>query len=188
MNEYLHVDTLLKKSARLIERNSSIPLLVLLVLLSLLFPAVLFPSHGIGRIKPLDLHFSYSPDRVYEHLTMLGPDGRTAYTGWALTSDLAFPVIYSLTLSVALMLVLRELSLPASRLRYRSLLPFLTVILDWCENLSLVWATYVFPERVDSIASLASSFTSLKWILIVSTVLILSVAVSFWTVVGLRGR
>lgn len=163
-------------------------LLVLLILLSLLFPAVLFPLHGVGRIKPLDLYYSYSPDQVYEYFAMLGADGRTAYIGWALTSDLAFPVIYSLTLSVSLMLVLRKLSLPVSRIRYLSLLPFLTVILDWCENLSLAWVAHSFPERADSIANFANAFTSLKWVTIVLTLVGLSVATSFRAISALRGR
>lgn len=161
---------------------------MLLTLLSVLFPAVLFPAHGVGDIKLLDLHFSYSPDQVYEHLAALGVEGRSAHTGMALISDLAFPVIYSLALSVMLMLVLCQLFPPASRFRYLCIFPFLIVISDWCENLSLAWVTRTFPERADPIVNLASSLTSLKWSLIVLTLLMLLAAVTFWAVSDIRGR
>ena len=160
-----------------LERTASIPVLALLVLLSILFPAVLFPTLGTGDIKPLDLYFSYSPDQAYEYLAALGAEGRSAYTRMLLTSDLAFPVIYSMALSVALMLVLRKPFPPANM--YLCLFPFMIVIADWFENLSIVMVTRKFPERADAIASYASSFTSLKWTLIVLTLLILLTSVAF---------
>lgn len=149
---------------------------------------MLFPAHGIGGFKLLDLHIHYSPDQVYEHLAMLGVEGRTAYIGWALTSDLAFAVIYALALSVVLILILRELFPPVSRFRHLSLLPFLTVFTDWGENLSLAWVTHVFPARVDAVVFFASFLTSLKWIFIALTVLTLLAMVSLWAVSGLRRR
>lgn len=179
---------MLQQSARFIECISSIPLLLALTLVSILFPAILFPVYGIGDIKLLDLHFSYSPDQVYEHLTALGEEGRSAYTRMALTSDLAFPVIYSLALSVALMLVLQKLFPPASRFRYLCLFPFLIIIIDWCENLSLAFVTCSFPETVDWVVNSASFFTSLKWTLVVLTVLMLLTAVTIRIVSGIRGR
>jgi hypothetical protein len=177
MKQRFSEQPLIQQPAWFIERTASIPVLVLLVLLSVLFPAVLFPAHGIGDIKPLDLHFSYSPEQVYEHLAALGAQGRDAYMRMLLTSDMAFPVIYSMTLSVALMLVLRR-PFPLANVQL-CLFPFMIVIADWFENLSLVMVTRKFPERADVIASYASSFTSLKWTLIVLTVIILLTSVAF---------
>ena len=169
-----------------IERIASVPALALFILLSLLFPAVVFPVHGISDIKPLDLYFSYTPDQVYEHLAALGANGRDAYTRMLLTSDLVFPVIYSMALSIALMLVLRKLLPLAST--YLCLFPFLIVIADWFENLSLVMVVREFPERADVIAGYAGSFTSLKWALIVLTALILLTSVVFWVAKCIRNR
>ena len=163
-------------------------MLVVLTLVSVLFPVVLFPLHGIGDIKLLDLYFSYNADQVYNHLAALGAEGRSSYARMALTSDLAFPVSYSLTLSIALMLVLRKLFPSVSRFRYLCLFPFLIVIIDWCENLSLAFVTRAFPVRTDAIISSASFFTSLKWSLVVLTVLLLLATAAFWAVVVVRNR
>ena len=178
--------SLLQQASRFIEHIASVPALALLVLLSVLFPVALFPVHGIGDIKPLDLHFSYSPDLLYEHLVALGAKGRDAYTRMLLTSDLVFPVIYSMALSIALMLFLRKL-LPRAN-TYLCLLPFMIVIADWLENLSLVLNIHEFPERADVLASYASAFTSLKWVLIVLTVLILLTFVAFGVARYIRDR
>ena len=108
---------MLQQLVQLIERISSIPILVALTLVSILFPAVLFPLHKIGDSKLLDLHFSYSSVQVYEHLAALGEEGRNVYICMALTSDLVFPICYSLAVSVALIMVLKNLFLPACRFR-----------------------------------------------------------------------
>ena len=177
---------LIQYADRFIERIASVPALALFIFLSLLFPAVVFPVHGISDITPLDLHFSYSPDQVYEHLAALGANGRDAYTRMLLTSDLVFPVIYSMALSIALMLVLRKLLPLAST--YLCLFPFMIVISDWFENLNLVFVVRKFPERADVIAGYASSFTSLKWGLVVLTALILLISVAFRVARNIRNR
>lgn len=176
--------SLLRQPTRFVERIASVPVLVVLIVISVLFPTVLFPLHGIGDIKPLDLHFTYSPYQAYEHLAALGAEGRGAYTVWALTTDLAFAVVYSMSLSSALMLALRKV-LPSTG-RYIGLFPFLIVIADWFENLSLAMVTRAFPERVDALALFASFATSLKWTLILVTILMLLAAVLYLAAKGTR--
>ena len=167
---------LIRRLHRLVETIASGRVLAVLTVLAVLFPVVVFPAHGIGELRPLDLYFFYRPDQAYEFLAALGADGRRAYVGMLLTSDMAFPVIYSLALSVLLMLVLRKVYPPASRLRSLCLFPFLAAIADGCENLGLAAATAAFPGRLDAMVRFAAFFTSLKWMLVAFTVLILLLA------------
>jgi hypothetical protein len=166
-----------QQTVRFIGRIANLPVLALLTLLSILFPAVLFPLHGLNDIKPLDLYFSYSPDQVYTSLATLGAQGRENYTRMLLTSDMAFPVIYTMALSTALLLVLRKLLPPAGA--SLCLFPFMIVIADWFENLSLVMIMRKFPEQSDTIVALASTFTSMKWVLVILTVFILLAAMAY---------
>ncbi len=155
--------SLLKVPDKLVAQLVSLRALVLLALLSALFPLVIFPAAGIGDRVPLDLHLYYSPDQVREHLDTLGAEGRAAYLAMATGTDLLFPVVYALALSVALALCLRRLLAPDSRLRHLRLLPLLIVIADWGENLNLAVVLRAYPERSDTYAATASLFTSLKW-------------------------
>ena len=164
---------LLRKLTEMIDRIATVRVLVILTLLSALFPAVLFPAAGIGDHKPLDLYLSYSPDQAYDYLRGLGENGRIAYARMALTTDLLFPVVYSLTLTVALAIAVRRVLPPYSRLQDLRFLPFLIVLADWCENLSLAVVIHAFPDRLDAIATAASAFTSLKWALLILAVITL---------------
>jgi hypothetical protein len=53
------------------------------------------------------------------------------------------------------------------------------VIADWFENLSLVMIMRKFPEQSDTIVALASTFTSIKWVLVILTVFILLAAMAY---------
>jgi hypothetical protein len=109
--------SLLQKLTGMIDRIATVRVLVVLTLLVALFPAVLFPAAGIGDDTPLDLYFSYTPDQVYEYLGRLGANGRIAYAKMELTTDLLFPVVYSLALTVALVMVARRVLPADSRLQ-----------------------------------------------------------------------
>jgi len=159
----------------IIERIATVRMLVLLVLLAALFPAVLFPAAGIGEGRPLDLYFSYSPDQVYRYLDGLGPKGRMAYTRMELTTDLLFPVVYSLALMVALVIVARRICPATSWLQQLRFFPMLIVIADWGENLSLARVIHAYPDQPDALVTTASLFTSLKWVSLALAVIALVV-------------
>ena len=137
----------------MIDRIASVPVLALLILLSTLFPAVIFPVAGIGENTPLDLYLFYSSDQVYDYLSGLGDKGRIAYARMESTSDLLFPVVYSLALTVALVLSARNILPSDSRLWHLRFFPLLIILADWCENLCLIVEIQAFPNRHDVIAS-----------------------------------
>jgi hypothetical protein len=147
----------------MIDHIATIHVLVLLILLSMLFPTVFFPAAGIGDDAPLDLYLSYSPGQAYEYLGGLGAKGRIAYAKMELTTDLLFPVVYSMALIVALAMSTQRIFPPDSRLQYLRFFPLLIVIADWGENLSLAVMIYTFPDQLEVLATAASLFTSLKW-------------------------
>lgn len=179
---------MLQKLTGLIERIATIRLLLLLMLLSILFPVFIFPAAGIGGDTPLDLYMSYSPGQVYEYLGGLGASGRSAYAKMELTTDLLFPVVYSLALTVALVMAARRLLPPDSRLRYVYLFPWLIMIADWCENLSLVAVIHAYPDQLDTVVMAASLFTSVKWGFLALTVIMLLVAGAMLVAMRFRSR
>jgi hypothetical protein len=172
----------------MINRIASVRVLVLLTLLAILFPAAIFPAAGIGDITPLDLYLSYSPDQVYKYLGELGAKGRIAYARMELTTDLLFPVVYSLALTVALTMGTRRILSSDNRLQHLHFLPLLIVISDWCENLSLAVVIDAFPDRLDAIATAASLFTSAKWTFLILVVITLVTVVALAVTKQFRER
>ena len=174
MNEASSVNSLVGRFAQFVDRHAGVPVLLVLLFLSALFPVLVFPAHGIGDMVPLDLYFSYTPEQVHEHLSALGAQGRRAYAGMLLISDMVFPLVYAGALSVALVLVLCRKLAPGHR--RLCLFPFLVVIADWCENLCLATAVRAYPDSVDTVVRIASISTSLKWALLAVTLLMLLAA------------
>ena len=179
---------MLKQLVGLIERIATVRMLLILTLISILFPAVLFPAAGIGTDRPLDLYFSYSPDQVYDYLDGLGEKGRSAYAKMELTTDLLFPVVYSLALTVALVMAARRVLPADSRLQYLRFFPFLIVIADWFENLGLAAVIHAYPDQRDTIVIAASLFTSLKWVFLTLTVMMLLVVGTLTVAMRFRSR
>ena len=179
---------MLKRLAGFFGRFATVRVLLVLTLLSALFPVVLFPVAGIGDDRPLDLYFSYSPDQVYDYLDRLGAKGRGAYARMELTTDLLFPVVYSLALTVALLMAARRVLPADSRLRYLCCFPLLIIIADWCENLSLAVVIHAFPDRLNAVVTAASLFTSLKWVFLTLTVMTLSAAGVLAVVMQIRNK
>lgn len=163
--------SLLEQAAVLVSRFAGVPALLVLAVLAALFPLVLFPAWGTGDFVPLDLHFSYRPEQVYEYLAGLGAEGRRSYRGMLLFPDMVFPVVYAAALSVLLVLVLCRYLSPSRG--YLCLFPFLIVIADWGENLFLAVVLAAYPEPLDGVIRIASLFTSLKWVLVALTLLVL---------------
>ena len=174
MTEASSVNSLVGRFAQFVDRHACVPVLLVLLFLSALFPVIVFPAHGIGDMVPLDLYFSYDPDQVHSHLSALGEQGRRAYAGMLLISDMVFPLFYTSALSVALVLGLRSKLAPGHR--RLCLFPFLVVIADWCENLCLATAVRAYPDSVDTVVRIASISTSLKWALLAVTLLMLLAA------------
>lgn len=177
----------LNKSFRFLEHITSLPAVLVLAFVSVLFPLLLFPMYGPGNMELLDLHFSYNSELAYRYLEEIGEKGRNTYLSFALSCDLIFPVFYSLTLSMALLLIVRRLPQTNCIFRYICLFPSFIVVADWFENLNLACVIHAFPKRLDSIAGFASFFTSLKWLLIILTVIMLSVLLVYSIAIGSRG-
>lgn len=119
---------------------------------------------------PLDLQFSYSPEKAYQLLANFSPDELKKYMLVELTVDVAYPVVYALLLSFLIFKLSQKTAL--------AMLPIIVLFLDYLENIGIVTMIHYYPQKLTSIANVTSLFTSLKWsLVVVSIVLILVLAV-----------
>jgi hypothetical protein len=102
---------------------------------------------GLGILDMLPLP---DPERAHRALELLGADGRRQYATLLLTFDIAFP----LTLALFFRALLGE------RLRW---LPWVTLALDYAENLVCGVLLATFPHESAAVASLAGIITALKF-------------------------
>ena len=145
---------------------SSWKLTIVLALIYILFPVFLLPwsmQEGPSSLGPLDLQFRYTPTIAYEHLDSFGPEGRAAYFRTSLIVDTAYPVTYC-----ALFMVLTTQLLKAGNWAVRpfiwlNALPLVVFAFDLAENASILSLLLAYPERMERVARLAGTFTTLKW-------------------------
>ena len=120
-----------------------------------------------------DTSFYYSSQRLYDMADGYGLEGRQAYINARFTFDLIWPIVYALFLSLSIGWTVKGLQLKADRWQRLNIVPILGLVFDYLENIfaSIVMARY--PARTIFISSLSGLFTSLKWIFIGASFVIL---------------
>ena len=103
-----------------------------------------------GGLGILDLLPLPDPERAHRALALLGAEGRHEYAVLLLTFDIAFPLTLALFFRAWL----------SGRLRF---LPWVTLGLDYAENVACGILLSTFPHESAAVASLAGVLTALKF-------------------------
>ena len=151
-----------------LEKHSTPKTIVGLVMAILPFNAILFPwvnsrLEEISGYRLMDGLFWYLPQDVFTRLAAYQSSGRTLYLVNDWTMDLIYPLVYSLLFAFLLTMVLRSAFPPGSPLQRMQLLPFMMMIFDYLENLSISLLLVQYPTQSFLLARIASIFTTLKW-------------------------
>jgi hypothetical protein len=148
------------------------------------FPgSIRYLMDATGGRKILDMQASGSADETYARLEAFGELGRELYLRAILTVDLVFPV----SVFVFLLLLARFVSEQA-RLRglfkgALQLLPVAYVLLDFCENVSVLLMLVHYPERLEFLAGTVGYLTRGKRVAMMAAMLL---PIALWLVTKLR--
>ena len=142
--------------------KSQITIFILLNICGLIF--FLLPHNIFSNM--LDLELFYNKENVVENFSTMGPDGRSVYVLSSLLIDTVYPILYL------------SLFLGAYFKLFRSskailFVPVIAFSFDILENLQITRLNLNFPNINETHVYLASMTTSLKWIAIAITVLVL---------------
>lgn len=130
--------------------------LVFLTLLFFLFNVLL--NYFLPSEYALDLKFAYSVDQAYQSLGNLSLSERNTYKFGIIALDFPYMLVYGL-LSIGLLRILWKSSKVA-------ILPLGIFLMDFFENILIIGILIDFPERHQVFATLASIFTTSKWMLV----------------------
>lgn len=128
------------------------------ILTCLLFLFLFLLSSLLPADKVLDLRFAYSVQEAYEIIGMLDLETRKIYRFgiWAL--DLPYMFIYGLLFSGLLYKIWNTPKV--------LVLPLGIVLMDFFENLMVLRILKIYPLENHLLATLASLFTTSKWLLV----------------------
>ena len=149
-------------------RIASWKTLLLAVILYVPFPAYILKTLEANMnvlagqaLGPIDLLFGYDPAKIQQMVAAYGAEGRAIYAQGELTADLAYPLIYTFLFCLILSLLFR--SRPYAPFQLVNIMPVGILLFDLLENCCIVYLLKTYPTASDTVASLCSIFTNLKW-------------------------
>ena len=137
--------------------------------LMLLFGMVIVPTIGSklearsGGSGPIDLLFSYTPEKAYSMIASYGDEGRTLYRTFAMTGDIIYPVVYSILFSLLISWLFQRGFASNSKMQMLNVIPLGAWLFDWLENINIVMMLSLYPSPATTVAKLASICTTIKW-------------------------
>lgn len=170
-------------------RTARVPILLVLLLLYALFPAYILPN-AEQRINQLagqqvgiiDLLPYYQSDVIWQMLDKYGQAARQQYAYIEVTTDIAYPIVYTALFVVILSLLYRNR--PYRPFATANLLPLGIFGFDIAENICIVTLLNDYPAVSYTWAVATGIFTSGKWLFFALAIL----AVLYGILRGLYGK
>ena len=157
----------MEKIINIVNRISSLPVLVLALMLFVSFILYVLPDYKaesakfMGDAGTLDLKFFSTPDTIYQIAEAYGEVGRKKYILSKFTIDAAWPFVFTL-----LYLVFINLSLGyvyGTKGAKLSVFALATLGFDYIENILAAVVMSVYPSTFDFLTWVLSFTTCLKW-------------------------
>lgn len=149
--------------------------IIFMVFLILVLPQMdEYSAKVIGDFGSPDTSLIYSGADLYDMAESYGESGRAAYIKLRWTFDLVWPFVYTLFF-VLWTLKLLEYVPRTSWTKHLVIVPLVAMFLDFMENLGATIVMARYPLASGLIASITPLMTSLKWLAISASSLILIV-------------
>jgi hypothetical protein len=141
-------------------------------------------SSALGIESSPDTSWFYTSDELYDIANQYGEAGRRFYIEQRFTFDLIWPLVYGLflTLSVAFF----GQSSTKAWIKKLYLLPLIAVGLDYIENIFTATVMYRYPKETFLMADIAGYITSLKWITLMISFMLLMWIVTIYVVTRMK--
>jgi len=106
----------------------------------------------------IDLTFGFDPHKTLQMVQDYGDSARAYYARIEMTTDVAYPIIYTLLFGIILSLLYRNTSY-----NWLNTVPFVCLLFDLLENVNIVILLSTFPQQSSVVAILCEIFKLLKW-------------------------
>lgn len=156
------------------------------VVIFMAFTALVLPAQSAksevysGDVGSPDQSFFYTKYDLYAMADAYGPAGRAAYIRARFTFDVLWPVVYTVFLAATITWVYGKAVTPQSRWRYANLSPILGALFDYLENCAAALVMARYPAQTPVVDMLAPVFTSVKWVFVNGSFVLLLVGFGLW--------
>ena len=134
--------------------------IVYVIMLTITIPKVMGFS---GSMKILDMMPSgYTPEYVTSLFITLGEKGRFVYLHYQLPVDMVYPLLFGVSSCLILAYFLNKLGKLDSPLYYICLIPLLSGLFDYGENIGIITMLNTFPNNSLFVTQITNLFSILK--------------------------
>lgn len=142
--------------------------LILFILTNLVYIFMLFVTipkvtQFADGLKLLDLMpAGYDLEYVNKLFTTLGEQGRYAYLYYQIPVDMLYPGLYAVSYCLLFTYLLKKINRHVSRFFYFSILPLISGISDYIENIGIITMLKQYPNYSEETVAITNTFSVLK--------------------------
>lgn len=144
-----------------------------------------YSNEMIGDYDSPDSSFTYSSQDLYNMAKDYGESGRKEYIKLRWTFDVVWPIAYTLFLA-AWILKLTEYTPVNKFSKYIVTLPIVAMGFDYLENIGATIVMWRYPLTSGVIASLTPIMTTIKWIILSGSFIVLILLINLIIFTRLR--
>jgi hypothetical protein len=134
-----------------------------LVYLFMLFVTIPKVTQFADGLKLLDLMpTGYDLEYVNNLFSTLGEQGRYAYLYYQLPVDMLYPGLYAVSYCLLFIYFLKKINRYVARFFYFSLLPVISGISDYIENIGIITLLKQYPNFTEETVAIVNTFSVLK--------------------------
>ena len=165
---------------------------LLALVIFVLFSAIVLPAQAdrtrqySGNAGTIDTRFWYSTEEIYHKAESYGKEGRRAYIIERVSFDLIWPLVYAFCLGTTISFFFQRSFPSGSWMQGMNLVPVIAMLFDLMENIAASVLMLLYPNELPWLAKILPYFTSLKWLLIFGSFILVIVGVGAWVMKKLR--
>lgn len=163
---------------------SLITLVTFIVFVIFVLPNESQKSEALGLISGPDTSFFYTANKLYQIADSYGIIGRQFYIRQRFTFDIIWPIVYGAFLYFNSIYFYKKHHF--SKNTYMLYLPIVAVVFDYLENIMTSIVMYRYPNQTIIIDHMAGFMTSLKWITLSASFVVLLYLILIYTVNKLK--
>ncbi|MEA2097395.1 MAG: hypothetical protein U9P73_11995 [Candidatus Cloacimonadota bacterium] len=161
-----------------IKKNSNGKIVLIFLFLTLIGEIVLgFSNNLFSKIAnvsaTLDISFFYSADSANNFFNNISQEGKNYYSYKFTIIDTVFPIVYSLFLALLVAYIFEKKNIKKTKLEYLILLPFVSMFLDYIENITTLVLMNFLPKVSQNLIYLLTISSWLKWGLVTIVIMII---------------
>lgn len=130
------------------------------IMLVVTIPMVM--SYSGGLKLPDMMPTGYSPEYITTLMNTLGETGRNIYLFNQLPLDMVYPFLFAISYCLLLGYFLKKLGKVDSKLIYLCILPLISGLFDYAENIGVITILNTFPSHSDKLSALTCVFSIIK--------------------------